>query len=213
MARTRGLPIEGGGDISGVAPYVRPDPGSQYVTGDTSGNKFLPGGDYGPESVMDLLKEILEARQRASDPGIGAMSRYGRAAQDMAARGNALSSGQAYRQLEGLNPAARSSAMGSIAQRGGASVGSIGAQGMMQGGNLINQVGLGNLAANTQNRGMQSSFFGGALDRSLGAQQFDDQMAMQKQQFEWMRRMQKRQSDQALWSSLLGGVGNIIPFL
>lgn len=179
---------------------------------------FTGGGIYGPERINALFGEMqgdvgqaLGGIPQMAAPTVGGAQQYGMGAMGMAGRGAAIQAGHAAQGLEGLSPAARASAMARISQGAGAQMGQAGVQGMMQGGQWMQQAGMANLGAAQQRqqalmqeRQGQRQMFGSAVERDWRTQQYIAQMGYNYRQ-QVYNQMLGQQSNTQRWMDTLGG--------
>jgi len=175
---------------------------------------FTGGGIYGPERINALFNQgqgnigqALGDVPQMNAPSVGGAQQYGMGAMGMAGRGAAIQAGHASQGLEGLSPAARASAMARISQGAGAQMGQAGVQGMMQGGQWMQQAGMANLGASQQRqqalmqeRQGQRGMFESALERDWRTQQYVAQMGYNYRQQVYNQMLGQKSP----WEAILG---------
>ncbi len=144
-------------------------------------HQFLQGQSMGPDRVNAMFNAQAGPMPTMQAPGVGGMQQYGRGAQDMAARAAALQTGQAYRSMGGMNPAARAAAASQVAQSAAGNVGQAGVQGMMQGGQFMQNAAQANYGGQMQERGAQRNLFNAALNRTQQVGQWGADATLQAQ--------------------------------
>jgi len=185
--------------------------------------QFMPGGQFAPENVMNTYQQAgggFFQPQMMSAPSVGGAQGYGMAAMGLAGRGAALNTGFAGQSMGGMSPAARAAALAQVSGQGSASMGQAGVQGMMQGGNWMQQANANNQQAGLQaglaNQQDRMNLFGNSMGNLYNTGMFGASTlgslitgAMQNRD---QRRAQNRQATQQLVGNIFGQAAQI-PFM
>jgi hypothetical protein len=158
-------------------------------------SRFLPGMQYGPEQIMQTYQQAaggMGQMPMLQAPSVGGAQRYGLGAMGLSNRAGALSMGQAATGMGGMSPAARAAALAQISQGNAANAGQAGVQGMMQGGQWMQQTGMQNQQMQMQQRQMQQQLFQQALQQSMQAGMYGADQYGQAQYGQMQQRSQER---------------------
>jgi hypothetical protein len=187
-----------GGDMSGYNPGYQDrlqDITDRFQMQRYGLSRFLPGMQYSPDQILQTYQQSvgnMGAMPMMQAPSIGGAQRYGLGAMGMANRAGALSLGQAATGMGGMSPAARAAALAQVSQGNAANAGQAGVQGMMQGGQWMQQAGLQNQQMQMQQRQMQQQLFQQALQQTMQAGLFGAEQYGQAQYGQMAQRSQER---------------------